>query len=94
MTKPHGCVTACGLVGGSELETTVYPFILRGVSLVGIDTAGISRDYRTRLWEQLAGPFAIDDLAEITKTISLSDVPATIDNVLSGQHWGRTIVEF
>lgn len=94
MTKPHGCVTACGLVGGSELVTTVYPFILRGISLVGIDTAGISRDYRSQLWEQLAGPFAVDGLEEITNTVSLSEVTATIDKMLRGDHWGRTVVAF
>ena len=94
MTRPHGCVTACGLVGGSELELTVYPFILRGVSLVGIDTAGISREYRTELWNQLAGPFAVDDLTGITNVTNLQNVTEIIDKILDGNHWGRTIVEF
>jgi len=91
--QPHGCVTACGMVGGHELETTVYPFILRGVVLAGIDSAGISREHRARLWEQLAGPFAVDQLDELVTEVSLSEVTDVMDKLLCGQHCGRSIVK-
>lgn len=90
--QPHGCVTACGMVGGHELETTVYPFILRGVVLAGIDSAGISREHRARLWEKLAGPFAVE-LGELVTEISLSEVTDVMDKLLASQHCGRSIVK-
>ena len=53
LVQPHGAVTACGMVGGNELPTTVFPFILRGITLFGIDSAGLPRQPRQELWTRL-----------------------------------------
>ena len=90
--KPHGCVTACGLVGGVALNTTVYPFILRGVTLAGITASLCPMPQRQELWSQLAGPWAIEDLAEITTTVDLAELPEWIDRILAGQVRGRVVV--
>jgi putative YhdH/YhfP family quinone oxidoreductase len=92
MTQPHGCVTACGLVGGTEIQMTVYPFILRGVTLAGIDSAGISREYRAGIWEKLAGPWAVDRLDEVAQEVDLEGLDRAIDQILAGQIAGRTVV--
>ena len=60
MVNLGGVVTACGMVGGNELETTVFPFILRGVTLFGIDSANISRQPRQELWDKIADEWQLD----------------------------------
>lgn len=90
---PHACVTACGLVAGHELPMTVYPFILRGVTLHGIDSAGIMRDERERLWGKIANQWGLD-LEGLATDIGLEEVPVYVDKLLNGQVVGRTIVNF
>ncbi len=91
-TRPHGCVTACGLVGGTKVQTTVYPFILRGITLAGIDSAGISREYRAGIWEKLAGPWAVDRLDDVALEVDLHGLDRAIDRILAGQIAGRIVV--
>jgi putative YhdH/YhfP family quinone oxidoreductase len=91
-TRYGGCVTACGLVGGNDLITTVYPFILRGVSLVGIDSVNCPMSTRVRLWEKLAGEWKPPQLDAIASVISLEQVSAAIDRILAGQVTGRIVV--
>ncbi len=93
-TKLHGCVTACGLVAGHELSLTVYPFILRGVTLQGVDSANISYAERTRIWNRLADEFAVDGLDDMTTETNLKGLGPFIDNILNGQVAGRVIVSF
>ena len=88
----RGCVAACGLVAGAELNTTVYPFILRGVTLAGIDSAKCPRPERLEMWEKLAGPWRVTQLAEIADEITLDDLPTRIERILKGQGVGRTVV--
>ncbi len=92
-TKPAGCVTACGLVAGHELNMTVYPFILRGVTLQGIDSAGVSREYRAGLWEKIATEFAVPGLDELAIETDLEHLGEQIDNILAGKIAGRVIVK-
>ena len=92
-TKPGGCVTACGLVAGYELPTTVYPFILRGISLQGIDSANASVAFRERLWQRLATDLKIEDLESLVTEVSLSDVEKSVQAILAGQVAGRHIVD-
>jgi putative YhdH/YhfP family quinone oxidoreductase len=87
-----GAVAACGLVNSSELVTTVYPFILRGVSLLGVDSAECDRSLRLELWHKLATEWKLDCLTSLTTEISLSDVPETIQTMLSGRITGRIVV--
>jgi len=91
-TRYGGVVTCCGNVGGPELHTTVYPFILRGVALLGIDAAECPLAVRTRVWQQLATTWKIAQLERLTTEIGLPDLDRTIDAMLQGRHSGRTIV--
>lgn len=93
MTKPHGCVTACGLVAGVELNLSIYPFILRGVTLQGIDSATISRDYREKLWARIAGEWQMDDLENIATEVTLANLDEQIAAILGGAVSGRVLVD-
>ena len=88
----RGCVAACGLVAGTDLPLTIYPFILRGVSLAGIDSAKCPRPQRLEMWQKLAGPWRIDRLGELTEEITLDELPDRVQKILAGQIAGRTIV--
>jgi putative YhdH/YhfP family quinone oxidoreductase len=87
-----GVVAACGLVGGAELPLTVYPFILRGVQLVGIDSATYPRDKRIALWNKLAGPWKPRLLDELAEEVSLEQLPEKIAAILAGEIVGRVVV--
>jgi putative YhdH/YhfP family quinone oxidoreductase len=91
-TNIAGCVTACGLVGGAELDTTVFPFILRGVTLCGIDTGWCRRERRLELWRLMAGEWKPARLAEVSTEIELKDVDAPVQRILEGGIAGRTVV--
>ena len=88
----RGCVAACGLAGGHELSLTVYPFILRGVTLAGIDSAQCPRDSRLQIWHRLATDWQLEGLDKITNKITLAEVPATAADMLAGKTSGRTLV--
>jgi len=92
-TSRGGCVTACGLVGGVELPLTVYPFILRGVTLVGIDSAECPQETRRRLWQELARDWRPKELYRVGRTVELDGLPKRIDEILAGRAIGRTVVE-
>ncbi|MGI9175126.1 MAG: MDR family oxidoreductase [Rhodothermales bacterium] len=92
-TARHGAVAACGLAGGSELNTTVFPFILRGVSLHGIDSNTCPPDVRREAWQRLVRDLPEDALAAITQTIPLADVPAMSEAILKGDVRGRVVVD-
>jgi putative YhdH/YhfP family quinone oxidoreductase len=88
----RGCVAACGLVAGAELAVSVYPFILRGVTLAGVDSAKCPRPQRLEMWQKLADPWRIDKLDELASEISLDGLPDRINKILHGQIVGRTLV--
>jgi putative YhdH/YhfP family quinone oxidoreductase len=88
----RGCVAACGLVAGAELELTVYPFILRGVTLAGIDSAKCPRPQRLEMWQKLAGPWRVEQLDQIADEITLDELPDRVQRILAGRIVGRTIV--
>jgi putative YhdH/YhfP family quinone oxidoreductase len=91
-TQHRGCVSACGLVAGTDIPTTVYPFILRGVTLAGIDSANCPRRERLEMWEKLSGPWHITQLESLADEITLDELPDRIQKILAGQIMGRTIV--
>ena len=92
-TRYGGAVALSGLTGGTDLETTVFPFILRAVSLLGIDSVHTPMDVRRSVWERLAGDLKPRGLADqITREISLDDVDPLLDEVLAGKARGRTVV--
>lgn len=92
-TKIGGCVTACGLVGGHDLPITVYPFILRGVILHGIDSGNMPNSQRTKIWGYLSSDWRIDNLASISTTVGLTSLIPKIDEILAGRIVGRTVVD-
>lgn len=92
-TKTHGCVTACGQVGGPDFAVTVFPFILRGVTLQGIDSANIGREERSLLWRKMATDWKLDDLEELVTEVSLDGLDEQINAILGGEIAGRVIVK-
>jgi putative YhdH/YhfP family quinone oxidoreductase len=93
-TRYGGAVAISGLTGGTSLETTVMPFILRGISLLGVDSVETPDDVRKRVWERLADDLRPQGLDEsITREIALADVDAFLDDVLAGKGVGRTVVK-
>ncbi len=92
--KPWGNIASVGLAGGNHLNTTVMPFILRGVSLIGITSSGCPTQYRQQLWERLATDLAPKHLDRIvTNKVTLDQLPSVFDNMLNGLTIGRTVVE-
>lgn len=92
-TRHGGCVTACGLTAGDDLPVSVYPFILRGVTLAGIDSAWPPLPLRHELWQRLAGPWKPDRLEEIADFIEFSELSSRIDQILAGKITGRVVME-
>lgn len=92
-TKPYGVVSACGLVGGTDLNLTVHPFILRGVTLAGIGSAILPYDRRLEIWRKLSHEWRLDGLEELTTTIGLADVEPYVERILKGEIVGRTVVQ-
>ena len=92
-TRLRGCVTACGLVAGNELEMTVFPFILRGVTLQGIDSANATRQVSERMWNLLATDFSTANPQELASIIPLEDAKQAVVAVLGGKVTGRTIID-
>ncbi len=91
-TKANGVVTCCGNVGSHDLPINVYPFILRGVSLLGIDSQNCPMEFRSKVWEQLANEWKFDLLESIYTEISLDQLNSKIDHILKGKLEGRTLV--
>jgi acrylyl-CoA reductase (NADPH) len=91
--KNHGCVTACGLVAGTDLNTSVYPFILRGITLCGIDSANLDRATRQSLWEKIAGPWQLDCLPEIRTVIERDGLEDSIRQITAGKIAGRMVLD-
>lgn len=90
----NGSIAVCGLVESPDLKTTVYPFILNGVNVLGIETAETPRAIRLKIWELLADQWKPKHLQEIKKIISLDELDAHIQLMLKGQSKGRVLVKF
>ena len=92
-TQYGGSVTCCGLTASADLNVSVFPFILRGVSLLGIDSVQCPMPPRLRLWDKLASEWKLDCLDDLTEEVSLDDVSQKIDAILKGELSGRTLVK-
>lgn len=88
-----GSVACFGLAGGSDLNTTVFPFILRGVSLLGIDSVMCPTDYRIKVWERVAEIMTTDKLASIKQLEPLAKVPQLAQDILEGKVRGRVVID-
>jgi len=91
-TRPMGVVTCCGNAASPNLDLTVFPFILRGVSLIGIDSQNCPMAEREIIWKKLAGEWKPENLQELCREISLDELPESIERMLSGKLKGRTVV--
>ena len=91
--KNEGCIAVCGLVGGDKVNTSVYPFILRGVTLRGIDSAWCPMPRRREVWDLLAGAWKVDALGSVSQTIGLSELTDKVEQLQAGSNVGRTIVD-
>jgi len=92
-TSYGGAVAACGLAGGMDLPTSVAPFILRGISLIGIDSVQLPQPRRRQAWERLARDLDLKKLESMTTTIPLSGVRQAAADILGGKVRGRLVVE-
>lgn len=92
-TNYGGCVAACGLAGGADLPTTVMPFILRNVSLRGVDSVMCPPGRRKEAWERLVRDLPAGTLGDIGQAIGLEDLPGEAEKIVAGQVRGRVIVD-
>lgn len=91
--KPFGVVTCCGNVASADLPINVYPFILRGVMLIGIDSQNCPMDVRLKVWEKLAGDWKLDNLDSLTNEISFDELEENIQLILKGGQKGRVLLD-
>ena len=89
----HGVVTCCGNVNSIKLETTVFPFILRGIALQGIDSAESPISYKKYLWDKIASEWQIGYSKSSIKIIKLNELAPEIDKILIGNQQGRVVVK-
>ena len=91
--QPGGSVAACGLAGGFDLPTSVMPFIIRGVSLVGIDSVMCPKPRRLEAWARLAKDLPIEKLEAITRVEPFGRVPELAEEILQGKIRGRVVID-
>ncbi|MEW6388250.1 MAG: YhdH/YhfP family quinone oxidoreductase [Thermodesulfobacteriota bacterium] len=91
-TQYGAVVTCCGNVASPDLPLNVYPFIIRGVTLVGIDSQNCPMETRVKVWQKIAGEWKLANLDKLTSEVDLDGLSQRIDLVLSHQHRGRTLV--
>jgi len=91
--KYRASVAACGLAGGTKLETTVIPFLLRGVNLLGIDSVMCPMELRRQAWARLAKDLPLDKLEAMIEPAKLADLPGLAGRILKGEVRGRVVVE-
>jgi acrylyl-CoA reductase (NADPH) len=92
-TRYGGVVAACGLAGGADLPTTVLPFILRGVTLAGIDSVMAPQAKRQRAWDALAELVDADQLAKIYRVEPMSSIPELAEEIVEGRIKGRVVID-
>ena len=90
--SPHGVVACCGNVAGIEVNTTVFPFILRGITLAGIDSAESSLEFKTNVWKKFANEWKLD-LSPIIKVVTKENLQQEIDLILQGGQQGRVVLK-
>ncbi len=89
----NGNVASCGLVASSELDTTVFPFILNGVNLLGIDSAETLKPLRLKIWERLATDLKPENIDRLRLVVRLEEIPHYMDDILEGETVGRIIAD-
>lgn len=88
-----GVVTACGLTHSTNFETTVFPFIIRGITFQGIDSVELPLEMKKKIWNFMASDLKVDKVELITKTLPLKDVPEVLEVMTQGKGIGRVVVD-
>jgi len=91
--RKEGSVAVCELVGSHELQTTVYPFILNGVNVLGVDSAETPIQLRKKIWQKLATDYRPGGLAEMGRIVDLEEIPDYMDEILGGETAGRIVAK-
>lgn len=91
-TKMHGSVAACGLVQSNKLNTTLYPFIIRGVNLLGINSAETPMDLRIKIWDKLESEWKPENLDLMCTEVALEELNEQIDLILEGKTTGKIVL--
>ena len=92
-TSQRAAIACCGMVNGADLNTSVFPFILRGVTLYGVDSAETELSIKEEVWNNFSNDWKLNELENNIKEIGLSDLPKEIDTILKGQQIGRIRVK-
>lgn len=92
-TQYGGVVTCCGMVSSADLHTSIFPFILRGVCLVGIDSVQAPMSFRNQIWQLLSTGWKPANLNSLIQEITLNDLPAKLDEILQGKAKGRYVLK-
>ncbi len=93
-TSQRAAIACCGMVGGLSLDTSIFPFILRGLSLFGIDSAESLIDVKEEVWNNFSSDWKLENIDENIKDISLDELPDEIDKILEGNQIGRVRVVY
>ena len=92
--QQNGAIASFGNAGGLELHTSIFPFILRGIKLLGVDSAATWMPLRKQMWQRLAGDLRIDKLDQIAHRIALAELPEVCAKLIANTSHGRSVVEF
>jgi len=93
-TSQRAAIACCGMVGGLSLDTSIFPFILRGLSLFGIDSAESLIDVKEEIWNNFSSNWKLENIDENIKDISLDELPSEIDKILRGEQIGRVRIAY
>tara|TARA_B100002019_G_scaffold282559_1_gene287937 strand:- start:293 stop:1279 length:987 start_codon:yes stop_codon:yes gene_type:complete len=93
-TSQRAAIACCGMVGGLSLDTSIFPFILRGLSLFGIDSAESLIDVKEEIWNNFSSDWKLENIDENIKDISLKELPDEINKILEGNQIGRVRVVY
>ena len=93
-TSQRAAIACCGMVGGVSLDTSIFPFILRGLSLFGIDSAESLIDVKEEIWNNFSSDWKLENIDRNIKDISLDELPIEIDKILEGKQIGRVRVVY
>ena len=93
-TSQRAAIACCGMVGGLSLDTSIFPFILRGLSLFGIDSAESLIDVKEEIWNNFSSNWKLENIDENIKDIPLDELPSEIDKILKGEQVGRVRIAY
>ena len=93
-TSQRAAIACCGMVGGLSLDTSIFPFILRGLSLFGIDSAESLIDVKKEIWSNFSSSWKLENIDENIKDISLDELPNEIEKILKGSQIGRVRIVY